>query len=100
MWRDHLNAIVLGQLTVQPVAVVGFVGDQSRGERVEETLSEDPFDKLAFVRRDLPSWSYHRDSEGEFCGVLREESRIACEEWNSIPLLTKGFALPARLCSS
>jgi hypothetical protein len=52
MWRDHLNAIVLGQLAVQPVAVVGFVADHSRGERVEEeALSEDSFDKLAFVRR-------------------------------------------------
>jgi hypothetical protein len=51
MWRDHLNAIVLGQLAVQAVAVISFVADQSRRERVEETVSEDAFDELAFVRR-------------------------------------------------
>src|SRR5215469_14002348 len=51
MWSDHHDAKVLGQLTVQPVAVIGFVADQSRGERVEEAVSENPFNKSAFVRR-------------------------------------------------
>jgi len=51
MWRDHLDAIVLGQLTIQSVAGIGLVADRSRGEPVEETVSEDPFDELAFVRR-------------------------------------------------
>jgi hypothetical protein len=51
MWSDHLDAIVVGQLTVQTVTVIGVVADQSRGERVEEAVPEDPFDELAFVRR-------------------------------------------------
>jgi hypothetical protein len=85
MWRDHLNAIVLGQLAAQPAAVVGFVADQSRGERVEEALSEDPFDKLAFVRRDLPPWPYHRDSEGGF--VVFSEKNPESLAKNGIPFL-------------
>ena len=36
---------------VQSVTVIGFVADQSRRERVEEAVPEDPFDKLPFVRR-------------------------------------------------
>jgi hypothetical protein len=68
MWRDHLNAIVFGQLSVQPVAVIGFVADQSRGERVEEAVSEDPFDKLAFVRRSA------FDTNGERKTVMIGES--------------------------
>ena len=59
MWRDHLNAILLGQLSVQPVAVIGFVADQSRAEHVEEAVPEDPFDKLAFV------WRSTFDTNGE-----------------------------------
>jgi hypothetical protein len=51
MRRDHFNAVALGQSTIQTVAVVGFVADQSRWEDVEEALPEDPFDELAFVRR-------------------------------------------------
>jgi hypothetical protein len=51
MWRDHRNAIALGQLAIQSVAVIGFVADESRGKRVEEAVSEDPFNKSAFVRR-------------------------------------------------
>jgi len=51
MWRDHLNAIVVGQLAVQPVTIIGFAADQLRGERIEEAVPEDPIDKLAFVRR-------------------------------------------------
>ena len=69
MWRDHLNAIVLGQLTVQPVAVTGFVTDQSRRERVEEAVSEDAFDELAFVRRRA------LDTDGERKTVIIGESK-------------------------
>ena len=48
---DHLDAITLGQVTIQTVTVVAFVADQSRREGVEEAVSEDAFDELAFVRR-------------------------------------------------
>jgi hypothetical protein len=68
MWRDHRDAIVLGQLTIQPVAVMGFVTDQSRGEPVEEAVPEDPFDELAFVRRST------FDTNGERKTVIIGES--------------------------
>ena len=51
MWSDHRDAIALGQISTPAVAVVGLVPDQSCGKSVEETLSEDSFDELAFVRR-------------------------------------------------
>jgi hypothetical protein len=51
MRSDHRDAIALGQISIQAVAVVGFVADQSCRKRVEKTLREDSFDKLAFVRR-------------------------------------------------
>ena len=51
MRRDHLDAIALRQISVQAVAVVSFVADQPRREGVEEAVSEDAFDELAFVRR-------------------------------------------------
>ena len=51
MGCDHLDAVTLGQVPIQTVTVVGFVADQSRREGVEEAVSEDAFDELAFVRR-------------------------------------------------
>ena len=51
MRGDHLNAVTFGQSTIQTVAVVAFVADQSRRESVEEAVPEDPLDELAFVRR-------------------------------------------------
>jgi hypothetical protein len=51
MGCDHLDAVTLGQVPIQTVTVVGFVADQSRREGVEETVSEDAFGELAFVRR-------------------------------------------------
>ncbi len=51
MRGDHLDAIALGQISIQAVAVICFVADQSRREGVEETVSEDAFDELAFMRR-------------------------------------------------
>ena len=45
------HAIALGQISIQAVAVVGFVADQSCGKGVEKTLPENSFDELAFVRR-------------------------------------------------
>ena len=47
---DHLDAVTLGQVPIQTVTVVGFVADQSRREGIEEAVSEDAFDELAFVR--------------------------------------------------
>src|ERR1700758_3053060 len=36
MRRDHLNAVALGQVTIQAVAVVSLVADQSLAGGVEE----------------------------------------------------------------
>jgi hypothetical protein len=51
MGCDHLDALTLGQVRIQTVTVVGFVADQSRREGVEEAVSEEAVDELAFVRR-------------------------------------------------
>jgi hypothetical protein len=51
MRSERRHAIALGQISIQAVAVVGFVADQSCRKRVGKTLPEDCFDKLAFVRR-------------------------------------------------
>jgi hypothetical protein len=51
MGCDHFYPVTFGQIAVQSVTVIGFVVDQSRRERVEEAVPEDPFNKLAFVRR-------------------------------------------------
>jgi len=34
MWCDHLDAVALGQIRIQSIAVVGFVADQSCREGV------------------------------------------------------------------
>ena len=39
---DHLDAIAVGQITIQAVTVVGFVADQSCGEGVEEACPRIP----------------------------------------------------------
>lgn len=48
---DHFDAVALGQIAIQSVAVIGFVADQSQREGVEEAVPEDAFDELVFVRR-------------------------------------------------
>ena len=68
MGCDHLDAVTLGQVPIQTVTVVGFVADQSRREGVEETVSEDAFDELAFVRRSA------FDTNGERKTVIIGES--------------------------
>ncbi len=50
---DHLDGVAVSQISVQAVAVVGLVADQSRGESVEEAVPQDPFDKLTFMREAL-----------------------------------------------
>jgi hypothetical protein len=45
---DRHDATALGQVTIQTVTVTGSVADQSSPETVEETVSEDAFNKLAF----------------------------------------------------
>jgi len=68
MGCDHLDAVTLGQVTIQTVTVVGFVADQSFREAVEEAVSEDAFDELAFVRRSA------FDTNGERKTVIIGES--------------------------
>ena len=50
MRGDHLDAIALGQISIQAVAVISFATNQWRREGVEEAVSEEAFDELAFVR--------------------------------------------------
>ena len=68
MGCDHLDAVTLSQVPIQTVTVVGFVADQSRREGVEEAVSEDAFDELAFVRRSA------FDTNGERKTVIIGES--------------------------
>ena len=75
---DHLDAIAVGQLSIQAVTVIGFVADQSCREGVEEAVSEDAFDKLAFVRRSA------FDTNGKRKTVIIGESddfRPLCRVW-------------------
>ena len=65
---DHLDAIALGQISIQAVTVVGFVADQSRREGVEEAVSEEAVDELAFVRRSA------FDTNGDRKAVIPGES--------------------------
>jgi hypothetical protein len=66
--RYHLDAIALGQISIQAVAVIGFVADQSHREGVEEAVSEEAFDELALVRRSA------FDTNGERKTVIVGES--------------------------
>jgi hypothetical protein len=68
MGCDHLDAVTLGQVTIRTVTVVGFVADQSCRKAVEEAVSEDAFDELAFVRRSA------FDTSGERKTVILGES--------------------------
>jgi hypothetical protein len=68
MGCDHLDALTLGQVRIQTVTVVGFVADQSRREGVEEAVSEEAVDELAFVRRSA------FDTNGERKAVIPGES--------------------------
>jgi hypothetical protein len=51
MRGNHLDSVSVGQVTIQAVAIVGFVANQSRGKQVEETMPENSFHQLAFVWR-------------------------------------------------
>ena len=68
MRGDHLDAITLGQISIQAVTVIGFIADQSCREGVEEAVSEDAFHELAFVRRSA------FDTNGERKTVIIGES--------------------------
>jgi hypothetical protein len=65
---NQLDAVALEQVPVQTVTVIGFVADQPRRESVEETVPEDPFDELAFVRRGA------FDTDGQRKTVIIRES--------------------------
>ena len=51
MGSNQLNVVVGGEMVVQPVAVVGFVADQSGGELFEEPGREGGVDERDFMRR-------------------------------------------------
>jgi hypothetical protein len=66
---DHHDTVALSQVTVQTVTVIGSVTNQSLRETVEEAVSEDAFDELAFVRRRA------LDTDGERKTVIIGESK-------------------------
>jgi hypothetical protein len=68
MGCDHLDAIALGQISIQAVTVVGFVADQSWGKGIEEAVPEEAFDELALMRRSA------FDTNGERKTVIIGES--------------------------
>jgi hypothetical protein len=68
MRGDHLDAIAVRQISVQAVAVVGFVADQPRREGVEEAVPEDAVDELALM------WRSAFDTNGERKTVIIGES--------------------------
>jgi len=49
--RDQLDAIGCGEVLIEPVAVVPFVGDQSCGEFADESRGERRVDEGDFMRR-------------------------------------------------
>ena len=65
---DHLDAIALGQISIQAVTIVGFVADQSWGKGIEEAVPEEAFDELALMRRSA------FDTNGERKTVIIGES--------------------------
>lgn len=68
MGCDCLDAVTLRRISIQAVAVIGLLADQSQREGLEEAVSEDGFGKLAFVRRSA------FDSKGESSTVILGES--------------------------
>jgi len=115
----HLNAVVLGQSTIQSVAVIGFVADQSRWEGVEEAVPEDPLYELAFVRRSAFDTNGERktviigesedfrafaafggpDREAPFFAPVKEASIKASSSW-SFPLARNSLARTRKMRSS
>lgn len=49
--RDHLDAILLAQARIEPIAVVGTIADQPFGQWLDESLLESDFDELGLMRR-------------------------------------------------
>ena len=66
--RNHLDSIVLCQLSVEPVGVIGLVADQSGGKFVEEAGGKGVFYELAFCRRSA------FNSNGEWKTVISGDS--------------------------
>jgi len=49
MGRDHFNVVSLQQMSIQRVAIIGFVAYQPRRQLIEKTLPQDFLYQLAFV---------------------------------------------------
>jgi hypothetical protein len=119
MGCDHLDAVTLGQVPIETVTVVGFVADQSRREGVEEAVSEDTFDELAFVRRSAFDTNGERktviigesddfrslaafggpDREAPFFAPVKEASMKASSSCN-FPRACNSSASPRKMSSS
>jgi len=66
--RDHFDAVVFGQLLVEPVGIVRLVADQPGGKFVEETGGNGVFDEMALCRRSA------FNSNGEWKTVISGDS--------------------------
>jgi hypothetical protein len=49
MRSDHLDAVSLRQIPIQTATVIGSVTDYLRRKGIEEAVSEEAFDELAFA---------------------------------------------------
>ncbi len=66
----YCGAAIFGQITLQAIAVVGFVADHSYRDGIEEAVPEDSFDELAFV------WRSALDTNGKRKTVIIGETMI------------------------
>jgi hypothetical protein len=119
MWCDHLDAVALGQVTIQTVTVIGSVADQSCQEGIEEAVSEDAFNEPAFVRRSAFDTNGERktviigerddfcslaalggpDREAPFFAPVKEASMKASSSCN-FPRACNSSASPRKMSSS
>ena len=119
MWSDHRDAIALGQMSIQAVAVVCFVADQSRGQVDEEAVPQNSFHQLAFMRRGACDTNSERktviigesddfrpfaalggpDREAPFFAPVKEASMKASSS-SSFPPACNSSASPRKTCSS
>ena len=65
---DQLDAVLLGELRIEPVGVIRFVADEPGRKLIEEASGQNSFHKPAFGRRSA------FDSNGERKTVVRSDS--------------------------
>src|SRR5258706_1965138 len=78
MRRDHIDAPFL-KLSIQPVAIVGAVSDQSLGMFIDKALLKGSFDKGDFMRRSRRCVDGDRNTSAIcHCHELRTLAPLGC----------------------